>query len=297
MPRLRILCMAHPAVWASVCKKPKDLCKKVTSLTDSSRSWLKLSEKEGQRLGIYKVEKIDDFNCLAYFADESEPNPDYQSVEMILKSDGCLPDGVSVPKPVPKASKALIFLDLKNGLCYVYTPGIPSSEDSVTELLNRLSKDTGIPCNDPKAFVWKEDFPSEMHHAARKEGFVPYRVEADLETVKITAIGDLDENEQWKKIEGSLDSERWNTIAYVKSRADGKFIFGLTRRMKKFVSIPETGEKTPNETFKEILRIKELFEKALGMDIRQYLFPEPISTLHSFIMSDTRKANEENKQS
>jgi hypothetical protein len=273
--------MSHPALWASVCKRPEELRDKILSLDQSSRCWVKLSEKKGQRFGVYKVSKLDEHTCVAYFVDESEPNEDYQSIEAVLKSDGCLPDGTEVPAPVPKASKAVIFFDLKNGLCYVYTPGIASSEDSVILMLERLNRDTGMPC-DPKTFEWKDDFPTEMYHVAKGSGFVPYRVEADLATVKIKAEGNLSENERWKKIEGSLESEVWNTIAYVQSGNSSKFIFGIARRMKKFVSIPETEEKSEEEVYQDVMTVKSLFEKAIGTDIRQYLFPQAVSTLHNF---------------
>ena len=47
-------------------------------------------------------------------------------------------------------------------------------------------------------------------------GYKPYLSKADLDTVKITAEGDLDLNDDWKIFEESIkDNKKWLTIAYI----------------------------------------------------------------------------------
>lgn len=55
-----------------------------------------------------------------------------------------------------------------------------------------------------------------MTEVARNKGFLFYKVRAGLETVKVTAIGDLENDEEWRGIEGTVDLGRWRTIAYVR---------------------------------------------------------------------------------
>jgi len=94
------------------------------------------------------------------------------------------------------------------------------------EILAKLEKDTSLLTKTAKIFEWEEELITTVTEEARREGFRPYRVRADLETVKVTAEGDLETNEDWKKIEGAIDLGAWKTVAYVRSGEQGMFIFG-----------------------------------------------------------------------
>jgi hypothetical protein len=49
-------------------------------------------------------------------------------------------------------------------------------------------------------------------------GYKPYLSKAELDTVKITAEGDLDLNDDWKIFEDSIkDNKKWLTIGYRRS--------------------------------------------------------------------------------
>lgn len=285
MPRLKIICLAHPATWNDLKSQVEAMKKKLLELNGSKVSWLKLDKELGSRIGIYKIEKLDEKDCiLAHFVSESKIDEGYPCIERILSKEGCLPENTKIPAPVPRASKGLLFFDLNEGVCYWYSPGTPIPEEKTLDVLVLLEKDAGVPSQTLRLFEWKEETVAEVTEVVRQHGYEPYKVKADLDTVTVTAEGDLDGNEQWKRLEGALERNEWKTVAYVKSSKDGIFIFGMTRRFRKSISIPEFGvDLTPVQLFEKILEIRELIEKALGCGIREYRFPEPISTLSKFV--------------
>jgi hypothetical protein len=248
------------------------------ALSQESKSWLRLNDKRGTRQGIYKVEKIGKENyVLAHFVSETSIKEDYPSLEKLLSEDGCLPKDVEVPSGVPRATKALLFFDLNEGICYMYSPGMAPPENSIFQIFVQLQSDLGLRLEDARVFEWEERLITKVTEYARRGGFNPYKVEADLETVKVTAQGDLDNNEQWKKIEGAVELERWKTIAYVKSSDTGMFIFGLTRLRSRMIKMPYIDEDISMEKLlARILQMREIVEKALGCDVRSYCFPEQI---------------------
>ncbi|MCD6535742.1 MAG: hypothetical protein J7K49_01750 [Thaumarchaeota archaeon] len=285
MPQLKIICLAHPATWSSAVREPEVIFRKILSLNQSSHSWLDLNAERGSRMGIYKVEKLEHGDhVLLRFISEAKVNEDHPSVEKLLAEDDCLPEGVEIPTPVPRASKALLFLDLREGVCYVYSPGMAPELRSIFKLLELLEKDTGLPTRTAKIFEWGEEIVTNVTEVARSEGFLPYKVRADLETVKLTAEGDLENNEDWKRIERTIDLGKWRTIAYVGKGEKGIFVFGLTKRRNKQISIPHLEEDLlANELFERIIKIRKLVEKALGCDVRQYCFPERVMSLSDFL--------------
>ena len=285
MPRLKIICLAHPATWNDLKSQAEAMRKKLLELNVSNVSWLELNKEPGSRVGIYKVEKLDGKDCiLVHFVSESEIDEGHPSIERILSKEGCLPENTKIPNPVPRASKGLLFFDLNEGVCYWYSPGTPIPEEKTLDMLALLEKDTGIPSQTLRLFEWKEETVTEVTEVVRQHGYDPYKVKADLDTVTVTAEGDLERNERWKRLEGALERGEWRTVAYVKSGKEGIFVFGMTRRFRKSISIPESGvELTPAQLYEKILEIRELIEKALGCSIREYRFPERISTLSKFV--------------
>ena len=284
MPQLKIICLAHPATWSDIASDVDSVQKKILRLGSSSQSWLNLKANRGGRIGIYKVERLTRQGYLLLrFVSEADINEDYPSVEKILAEDNCLPEGVEIPIPVPKALRSLLFFDIKEGVCYAYSPGMAPEVESIFKVLELLEKDTGLPMKAARIFEWKEELITTVTEIARSRGFLPYKVMADLETVKVTAEGDLEHNENWKKIEGAIDLGSWRTIAYVRSDEQAMFIFGLTRRRSKQISMPEmdSGLST-DELLERILEMRELVEKALGCDVRQYCFPERMTPLTWF---------------
>ncbi|MBI4258116.1 MAG: hypothetical protein HY619_04100 [Thaumarchaeota archaeon] len=282
MPQLKVVCLAHPATWAGS-GNPEETQRKFLSLKPSSASWVNLKEQRGKRVGIYNVGSLTRKGfAYALMVDESEVNPEHKSLERILQEDGCLTDTVEVQQPVPRASKAVLVFDFADGLCYVYTPGTPTPEESVVDVVRKVGRDIGIPCRGPKVFEWSEDFAVEMTDVARSRGFSPYRVRADLETVKVTAEGDLMNNPDWKKLEGALESDKWSALAYVRSKEEGMFVFGLTKKRRRTISLPLGENFEPEQVLHTAIEMREMLERTLGQDIRQCLFPEPITTLTNF---------------
>jgi len=277
MPQLKIICLSHPKVWSEMTQKSNTLQKMLT-LNQGSNSWLNLSDERGTRQGIYKVEKIGKENhILARFVSECSVKEEFQSLERLLSEDGCLPREIEVPLPVPRATKALLFFDLSEGICYMYSLGMAPPESSIIQILIQLQTDLGLRLEDARVFEWEERLVTKVTEFARREGFTPYKVKADLETVKVVAEGDLDNNEQWKKIEGAVEFERWKTIAYVKSGDTGIFIFGLTKNRSKMISMPYIEEDISIENLlNRILQMRQIVEKSLGCDVREYCFPEQV---------------------
>jgi len=276
MPQLKIICLSHPAVWSGIPKK-SDLLRKMLALNQKSNSWLKLDAEKGTRQGIYKVENIGIENhVLAYFVSECSVKEEYPSLEKLLSEDGCLPSDITVPLPVPRATKALLFFDLNEGICYMYSPGMAPPQDSIIQTLLQLQTDLGLRFKDIRVFEWQEKLVTKVTEFARREGFTPYKVRADLETVTVTAEGDLDTNEKWKKIEGAVELEKWKTIAYVKSTDTEMFIFGLTKTRSKMISMPYIEDISMENLLKRILQMRQIVEKSLGCDVREYCFPEKV---------------------
>jgi len=266
-------------------KEPEVISQKILSLNESSSSWLDLNAKRGSRMGIYKVERLKhEDHILLRFISEAKINEEHPSVEKLLAEDGCLPEGMEIPTPVPRASKALLFLDLKEGVCYVYSSRTAPDLEAIFKLLELLEKDTGLPTRNAKIFEWKEEIVTNVTEVARSEGFLPYKVRGDLETVKILAEGDLENNEDWKRIEGTIDLSKWRTIAYMKRNKKGIFVFGLTRRYRKQISIPHLEEDLSMDGLLErIIEMRKLVERALGCDVRQYCFSESVMPLTKFL--------------
>jgi len=285
MPQLKIIVLAHPAVWTDAVKDIESVEKRIADFQESdgkSKSWLNIDDQIGTRKGIYKTEFLDGSRFMAKIVYEREIKDDYLSVEEILKKDDCLPDNKEIPTPVPTASTATLFFDLKEGICYVYNDTIAPPLETIASILFDFGLDCGLPCRDLRHFEWKEDLVTTITRIAVDEGFDPYRVRADLETVKVTAEGDFSDNEDWESIKNSIDIGKWNTIAFVKFKDGRPLIFGMSRNRKKQLSMPYIGDLSCEEMFAEIIEMRKLLEKALGCDIRQYCFPDKITPITHF---------------
>lgn len=285
MPQLKIIVLAHPAVWTDAVKDIDNIKKKIIELREGnnkSKSWLDIDAQIGTRRGIYKMEFLEGLRFIAKIVYEREIKEDYLSVEEILKEDDCLPNGREIPTPVPTASTATLFLDIEEGVCYVYTDTIAPPLETVASILFDFGTDCGLPCRDLRHFEWKEDLVTTITRIAVDEGFDPYKVRADLETVKVTAEGDFSDNEDWERVRNSIDIGKWTTIALVKSKNGRPVIFGMSKNRKKQLSMPYLGDLSNEEMFAEIIEMRKLVEKALGCDIRQYCFPEKITPITYF---------------
>jgi len=277
LPQLKIFVLEHPALWIDAIGNPVSLKQEFLSLNEKSRSWIKINERRGERQGIYRVMEMSKPNCLlAFFVSESSINEEHPSIEKILSDEGCLPENVKIPSPVPRASKTRIFFDFSEGVCYAFSEGV-SSTDSVFRLLESLNEDIKLPYKRAKMFEWKNTLVTRITEIAPSEGFTPYKVVGDLETVRVVAIGDLSNNEVWKRIEGVIDPDAWRTLAYAKSGDNGPIVFGFTKTRRKVLSIPEMDPGiSEEELFNRLLEMRRLIEKALGCDIRQYCFPQQV---------------------
>lgn len=274
MPQLKIICLAHPVTWSDYVNNIEPVEQRILALNPNNKSWFDHNTERGGRSGIYKIEKLEKLNnILLQFIAESDINEDYSSVEKLLADDNCLPEDIEIPIPIPRALKMYLFFDISEGIFYAYTPGLAPKNKLLFNILERLQKDTQLHMTTAKVFEWKEELVTTVTEIARKDGYNPYKVQADLENVKIAAEGDLENNEEWKKIEGAIDLGKWRTIAYVKPNNQGMFVFGLTRRRNKQISMPLIDVHLSMDKLHErILNIRSLVEGALGCDVRQYCF-------------------------
>lgn len=275
-------------MWTDSVKDIESVKAKIVDLQErgnNSKSWLNIDGQIGTRKGIYKLEFLEGPRFMAKIIYERDIKDDYQSVEELLKKDDCLPDNKEIPTPTPTASMATLFFDIKEGICYVYTDAMTPPLDTIAIILFDFGSDCGLPCRDLRHFAWKEDLVTTITRIAVDEGFDPYKVRADLETVKVTAEGDFSNNEDWTRIRNSIDIGKWNTIAFVKSKDGRPMVFGMSKNRKKQLSMPYLGDLSSKEMFAEILEMRKIVEKALGCDIRQYCFPEKITPITQFFKS------------
>jgi hypothetical protein len=288
MSRLRIISLAHRATWSDVVSQ--DAIEKMCSLKEGSSScWLNLNEnpdgKKRRRSGIYKISKLKRENYIvAHFIVDNEISEDYKCLEKILQEDGCLPDGIDVPTAVPKATKIILIFNLKKGLCYSLYPGALLNFEIIQQCLSDLEKETRIPLKAARLFYYNKDILEKITIVAKSLGYKPYLSKGDFETVKITAEGDLDSNYDWKAYEESLnDNEKWTIIGYRRPTKDFDDLFRLYNRKKSSdITLPETEELGYDDLVDRILNIQLIFENAVGKEICDYCFPEPITTLSQF---------------
>jgi hypothetical protein len=289
MSRLRIISLAHRATWSDVICQ--DAIEKMCSLKEGSSSpcWLSLNENpdgKKRRSGIYKISKLKRENYIvAHFVADNEISEDYKCLEKILQEDGCLPNGIDVPIAVPKATKIVLIFNLKKGLCYSFYPGALLNIEIVQQCLSDLEKETGIPLKAARLFYYNKDLLEKITIVAKSLGYKPYLSKGDFDTVKITAEGDLDSNYDWKAYEESLnDNEKWTTIGYRRSTNHFDDLFRLYNRKKSSdIALPGTEEELGyDDLVDRILNIQSIFENAVGKEICDYCFPEPITTLSQF---------------
>ena len=288
MSRLRIISLAHRATWSDVICQ--DAIEKMCSLKERSSScWLSLNENpdsKKRRSGIYKISKLKRENYIvAHFVADNEISEDYKCLEKILQEDGCLPNGIDVPIAVPKATKIVLIFNLKKGLCYSFYPGALLNFEIVQQCLSDLQKETEIPLKAARLFYYNKDFLEKITIVAKSLGYKPYLSKGDFDTVKITAEGDLDSNHDWKAYEESLnDNEKWTIIGYRRPTKDFNDLFRLYSKKKSSdIALPETEELAYDDALLErILNVESIFENAVGKEICDYCFPEPITTLSQF---------------
>ena len=289
MSRLRIISLAHRATWSDVISQ--DAIEKMYALEERSSTsscWLSLNENSDgkkRRSGIYKISKLKRENyVVAHFVADNEISEDYKCLEKILEEDGCLPHGIEVPIAVPKATKIILIFNLKKGLCYSFYPGALLNFEIIQQCLSDLEKETGIPLRAARLFYYNRDILEKITIVAKSLGYKPYLSKGDFDTVRITAEGDLDSNYDWKAYEESLnDNEKWTTIGYRRSTNHFDDLFRLYSRKKSSdIALPGTEELSYDDLLERILNIQSIFENAVGKEICDYCFPEPITTLSQF---------------
>ena len=283
MSRLRIISLAHRATWSDVIYQ--DAIAKMCSLKEGSSCWINLKESPGGRSGIYKISKLKRENYIvAHFIVDNQINDDYKCLEKILHEDGCLPEGIHVPIAVPRATKIILIFDLKKGLCYSFYPGALLNFEIIQVCFSNIEKESGIPLKAARPFYYNKDILEKIRIVAESLGYKPYLSKADLDTVKITAEGDLDSNYDWKVYEESLnDNEKWNIVGYIRPTKDSNHLFRLYNRKKSSdIALPDTEELGYDDVLGRILNIQSIFEKAIGKEICEWCFPESITTLSQF---------------
>ncbi|MDP8942188.1 MAG: hypothetical protein M3M84_06585 [Thermoproteota archaeon] len=289
MSRLRIISLAHRATWSDViCQDAIEKMYALEERSSTSSCWLSLNENSDgkkRRSGIYKISKLKRENYIvAHFVAENEISEDYKCLEKILHEDGCLPHGIEVPIAVPKATKIILIFNLKKGLCYSFYPGALLNFEIIQQCLSDLEKETGIPLRAARLFYYNRDILEKITFVAKSLGYKPYLSKGDFDTVRITAEGDLDSNYDWKAYEESLnDNEKWMTIGYRRPTNHFDDLFRLYNRKKSSdIALPETEEIGYDDLLERILNIQSIFENAVGKEICDYCFPEPITTLSQF---------------
>jgi hypothetical protein len=286
MSRLRIISLAHRATWSDVISQ--DAIEKILSLKEgTSPCWLNLNQSPGKRRsGIYKVSKLKKHYILAHFVIDNEISDDYKCLEKILQEDGCLPNGIDVPIAIPRATKIILIFDFKKGLCYALYPGALLNFEIIQKCFSDLEKETGIPLKAARLFYYDNKILEKVTTVAEALGYKPYLSNADLDTVKITAEGDLDSNYDWKVFEGLLtdnNNRKWTIIGYIRPTEDNNHLFRLYNRKKSSdIALPETEEIGYDDLLDRILNIQSIFENALGKEICDCCFSESIITLSQF---------------
>ena len=290
MSRLRIISLAHRATWSDViCQDAIEKMYALEERSSTSSCWLSLNENSDgkkRRSGIYKISKLKRENYIVtHFIIDNEISEDYKCLEKILQEDGCLPDGIDVPTAIPKATKIILIFNLKKGLCYSFYPGALLNFEIIQQCLSDLEKETRIPLKAARLFYYNRDILEKITIVAKSLGYKPYLSKGDFDTVRITAEGDLDSNYDWKAYEESLnDNEKWTVIGYRRSTNHFDDLFRLYNRKKSSdIALPETEELGYDDDLVDrILNIQLIFEKAVGKEICDYCFPEPITTLSQF---------------
>jgi hypothetical protein len=173
-----------------------------------------------------------------------------------------------------RGSTPSFFFDLNEGVCYIYIPGVLTPELSIIDVFKALQKDARIPSESARLFERNKEFIHDFRNVVEKQGFAPYRIEGDLETVRVTAEGDLESNPDWKHLEGSIDIGKWRTIAFVQYRSGRPFVFGAARQRQKEFTFPSSDDYDLEQIVSIAIEVRTYIEKAIGQDIRQYLFPE-----------------------
>ncbi len=231
---------------------------------------------------MYKVKSLNKENCvLAFFASEGEATEEYSSLEKLLQEDGCLPEGIDPPKKVPSARKCMLFFDLNEGVCYAYSPGMAPPVQSLFSTLSGLQQELKLPKGEFRMFEWQDPIVTRVTEYVRGKGYVPYRVKGDLGSVEVTAVGELDNNEDWERIRNAVELEKWATLAYAQTRDEGVFIFSITRLRPKSIGILQLeAELSYDQLFDRLIEMRRIVEYSLGTDVRGYYFPEKV--LHQF---------------
>jgi hypothetical protein len=185
-----------------------------------------------------------------------------------------------VPIGVPKASKTILIFDLARGLCYAFYPGLTSPFENIQACLCLLEKETGIPMTAARSFYYDKRTVERITAVASSLGYKPYLSKADLDTVKITAEGDLDLNDDWKIFEESIkDNKKWLTIGYRRSTDNYNELFKLYNRNRSSdISLLHTEELTYDDIVERILNVQSILETALCKEIQDCCFPESITT-------------------
>jgi hypothetical protein len=181
---------------------------------------------------------------------------------------------------VPKASKTILIFDLVRGLCYAFYPGVTSPFENIQTCLCLLEKETGIPVTAARSFYYDKGTVERITAVASSLGYKPYLSKADLDTVKITAEGDLDLNDDWKIFEESIkDNKKWLTIGYRRSTDNYNELFKLYNRNRSSdISLLHTEELTYDDIVERILNVQSILETALGKEVCDCCFPESITT-------------------
>jgi hypothetical protein len=80
------------------------------------------------------------------------------------------------------------------------------------------------------------------------------------------------------------DNEKWTIIGYRRSTNHIDDLFRLYNRKKSSnIALPETEEELScDDLVGRIINIQSIFENAVGKEICDYCFPEPITTLSQF---------------
>jgi len=273
LAQIKFICLADPILWEQNKTNNDSVFDNLKRLNRNSKSWFPYSQDRGRRIGIYKVDELNKKDVIMVrMVAEADVKEEFECAERILSQDNCLPNNIRIPNQIPKAKKAFLYLDLKEGLIYLFGRNSPDNE-SILSIIENLQKDTHLFLDEPVMFEWQQRFELQITEIARKEGYKAYKSEADLENVVVTATGDLDENEELKKIINLTGIGKWKTLAYRKSEKDKQSTFWISKSRRKQISL-ELDFLQIEELFDKILEMRTMIEKAIECDIRRYCFPQ-----------------------
>ncbi|MCA2003695.1 MAG: hypothetical protein LDL06_02895 [Candidatus Nitrosotenuis sp.] len=269
MVRVRIISFAHPKNWNDTAQKTvKDDFVKITS---TSKSWVKRNGSRGVRYGIYKTpELVNPSNLISLpLVWEKIMASSSSKIEDLL-------DSVETGNENSISTfTGKLVIDFEEGLGYLIETGfILMPIPKITELLEKLSEDTGVSLNNARFFSWDKNKIIQFRDVAVQNNFTPTRETGSIGLVRIDARGDIEHEPKWINAESMLNDGSWTKSSYENLDQNNRFGFALVKKGN-YVSFHKNVENDNlSLLMSRIFLVKGLFEQTLGKTIPEYCFSD-----------------------